>query len=252
MENASYIGLSLQVALRRQMDVVANNIANMSTTGFKNEKVLFVEHMVGPKGGQKTDMPGKMSMVSDYASYRDLAAGPVTQTGAPLDIAIQGSGYLTVQTPQGPRYSRGGALSLNNEGTLVDRNGLPVLDDGGGQIQIPERTTKITIGTDGTVSVAVEGQSNAQNQLGKIGLVKFDRPQFMQAQPGGLFSMTEPALPDLDSRVQQGSLEQSNVNPVLEMSSMIEIQRSYQTVSKMLDNEHERERNAIAKLSRIA
>jgi flagellar basal-body rod protein FlgF len=213
---------------------------------------MFLEYLVGPKGGQQTEMPGKMSMVSDYASYRDLTAGPVTQTGSPLDIAIQGPGYLTVQGPNGNRYSRGGAMSLNNEGTLVDRNGLPVLDDGGGQIQIPDGTTKITISGDGTVSVAVEGQSNAQNQIGKIGLVKFDRPQFMEQQAGGLYTSPDPALPDLDTRVQQGALEQSNVNPVLEMTDMITIQRSYQSVSKMLDTEHERERNAISKLSRIA
>ncbi|MDB5367247.1 MAG: flgF [Rhodospirillales bacterium] len=252
MENASFIGLSLQVALRRQMDVVANNVANMSTTGFKNEKVLFLEHLVGQNGG-KTDLPGKMSMVSDYGSYRDLRAGPITQTGNPLDIALQGPGYLAVQTANGLRYMRGGAMSVTSEGVLVDQSGRAVVDDGGGEIRIPDRTTKIAIGPDGSVTVAVEGQSGALQVVGRIGVYRFDRPNFLTAEAGGLLNANqEPALADTDTHIQQGMLEQSNVNPVLEMTRMIDIQRTYQSVQKMLDAEHERERDTIAKLAKAA
>lgn len=253
MENASYIGLSLQVALRRQMDVVANNVANMSTTGFKGEKVVFLEHLVGQTSG-KTDLPGRMSMVSDYGSYRDTRPGPITQTGNPLDIALQGPGYLAVQTPQGIRYSRGGAMSVTSEGVLVDQSGRTVLDDGGGEIRIPDRTTKIAIGPDGSVTVAVEGQGSALQVVGRIGAYRFDRPNFLTQEAGGLLNANqEPALADTDTTtIQQGMLEQSNVNPVLEMSQMLDVQRSYQAVQKMLDSEHERQRDTIAKLSKAA
>jgi flagellar basal-body rod protein FlgF len=252
MENASYIGLSLQVALRRQMDVVANNVANMSTTGFKGEKVIFLEHLVGQMSG-KTDLPGRMSMVSDYGTYRDMRAGPITQTGNPLDLALQGPGYLAVQTPQGLRYTRGGAFQVTSEGVLVDQNGRTVADEGGGEIRIPDRTTKVAIGPDGSVTVAVEGQGGALQVVGRIGVYKFDRPNFLTAEAGGLFNANqEPAIADTETHIQQGMLEQSNVNPVLEMSNMIEVQRTYQSVQKMLDAEHDRQKDTIEKLSKAA
>src|SRR5688500_10929571 len=117
MENSIYIGLSRQVALRRQLDVVANNIANMTTPGFKGQDVLFQQYMVG-KGSSDS-----YSMVSDYGSYRDARSGPVARTDNPLDVALEGDGFLVVETAQGPRYTRSGRMSIGPDRQLVDSNG---------------------------------------------------------------------------------------------------------------------------------
>ena len=239
MENSIYIGLSRQVALRRQLDVVANNIANMSTPGFKGQDVLFQQYMVG-KGGNDS-----YSMVSDYGSYRDTRPGPVSRTDNPLDVAIEGDGFLVVETAQGPRYTRSGRMTIGADRQLVDSNGLPILGEGDAPIEIPENATEITIAPDGTIS-------NVDEQIGRLRVVRFERQQFLAEEGRGLFSSTEPPQPVQNVRVHQGSLESSNVRPVIEMTRMIELQRQYQSTQRLLETEHENQRNAISKLSRLS
>src|SRR6185295_19128609 len=117
MENASLVGLSRQIALQRELDVVANNIANLNTTGFKADNVVFQEHLMpAARANQFAAADRQLSFVQDRATWLDLSQGPVLQTGNPLDVSISGNAFLTIQTPRGERYTRNGALQFNNTG----------------------------------------------------------------------------------------------------------------------------------------
>ncbi|HYD30401.1 MAG TPA: flagellar basal-body rod protein FlgF [Azospirillaceae bacterium] len=239
MENPIYISLSRQTALQRQMEMVANNIANMNTTAYKNQRMLFQEYVDRPAIGEK------ISLVQDYNTTRELREGPIQATNNPLDVALQGDGYFTVETMSGPRYTRAGHFRLNNDSELVDGNGLPVMGENDLRLQIPQNARTIDIKGDGTII--------ADNvQVGRIKVVRFEREQFMKETAGGLYVTDEQPLDAPDTKMAQGMLEQSNVQPVLEMTSMIEIMRQYQSNQKMMEAEHERQRTAISKLGRVS
>ena len=125
MENASLVGLSRQIALQRELDVVSNNIANLNTTGFKADNVVFQEHLMPlARANQFRGNDRQVSFVQDRATWLDLSQGPLEQTGSPLDVAVSGNAFLTVQTPRGERYTRNGALQINSTGELVTSEGL--------------------------------------------------------------------------------------------------------------------------------
>jgi flagellar basal-body rod protein FlgF len=245
MSNAEYVGLSLQTALRRQMDVVANNVANISTTGFKGERVMFLEQLSQANAASPPGKNSLLSMVSDYGTYRDTTQGSFNETNNPLDIMLQGDGYLVVQTPQGERYTRAGSLQLNVDGQVCDMNGFPVQGEAG-PIVIPQGDTKIKISPEG-------GISTESGQQGNFRIVRFAKDQFPVPAGGGTF--TAPAdqapLPASDTIVKQFGVEASNVQPVKEMTSMIELQRAYETVQNLLDAENTRQRNAVDKLTNL-
>ena len=243
MANAGYVGLSLQMALRSQLEVVANNVANVSTTGFKGSRSLFSEYLSNPTHASRSNFNARASMVSDSGTYRDFSAGSFKQTGNPLDVALEGDGYLVVQTPQGERYTRAGGLQLNSERQIVDANGYPIAGDGG-PITLPQADDKITITGEGAV-VTNSGQQ------GTMRIVRFARDQFVKATGGGLFSSTEPALPASDTTVKQFGLESSNVQPIVEMTRLIDLQRAYETVQTLMENEHSRERDTVSKLANL-
>jgi flagellar basal-body rod protein FlgF len=240
MENPIYIALSRQDALRRQMDVVANNLANMTTPAYKQQRVLFLEYLAKPASSPVE----KVSMVHDYGTIRNTAAGPISQTNNPLDLALQGDGYFSVDTRDGPRYTRSGRFQLDIDRQIVDPNGLPVLDEQDLPMVVPQNAGRITITADGIVTTE-------QGQVGKIKVVRFERDQFMNELGGGLYSTDEEPQQAPQTKVVQGAVEESNVQSVVEMTQMIEISRAYATNQKILDAEHERQRNAITKLSRV-
>ena len=243
MANHLLVGLSRQVTLERQMDVVANNVANMNTPGFKQQRMMFVEYLAKPENGTgRQALP--LSMVQDVAVLRDLREGPVNRTGNPLDLALQGNGYFAVETLDGPRYTRAGRFQLDPERRLVDVNGLPVLDDADGPIQIPAGVSDVTINGDGSIMTE-------QGPLGRIQVVRFEREQFMTEVGGGLYTTDEPPLAAEDTMVIQGAVEDSNVQPVVEMTQMTEILRQYQSNQRLIDAEHERQRSAIGRLTRV-
>ncbi len=240
MENPSYIALSRQNALQRQMEVVANNVANMNTTGFKQQRVLFTEVLERPA------MHEQVSFVQDRAVVRDLAPGGVVHTANPMDVALNGPGYFTVDTASGRRYTRNGAFGLNDQRQLVDGGGLPVLSDNGQPITIPQGTGSLEITSEGTVSTEL-------GPVGRLNVVTFKNEQQMLEVGNGLYASDEqpqPAPPE--TKVAQGALEQSNVKPVLEMTQMIEINRQYQQNQRMIENEHDRIRGVIQRLGRSA
>jgi flagellar basal-body rod protein FlgF len=236
MESPSYVALSRQEALRRQMDVVANNIANVNTTGFKQQRVLFTEFLERPSVHEQ------VSFVQDRAVVRNLNVGALAQTGNTLDFALTGPGYFTVDTASGRRYTRSGNFQLNNQRQVVDQNGLPLVDERGQPMVIPENAREIKVSSDGTVSTE-------EGDVGKFNLASFSREQLMTEVGGGLYvSDEQPQAVPADTKVSQGMLEQSNVNSITETTSMIEILRQYQQNQKMIDNENERIRTAIRRL----
>ena len=241
MENTTFVGLSRMSAMRRQMDVLANNMANMNSTGYKGEQVLFEEYLKGPTFGEKT------SYVTDYAMLRDTRVGKIEETGNSLDLAINGSGYLAVDTPQGRRYTRDGHLRLDGNRRLVTAGGHPVLDDRGRDIVMPAGEQGApSIATDGTITVG-------QQQVGKIDLVSFANQQELRNTVDGMYATSQtPTAAPATTTLQQGALEDSNVEPITEMTKMIALLRQYQNTQDMLDSEDSRVRNAIQRLGRTS
>ncbi len=238
MENATYTGITRQSGLMREMQVVANNIANLSTTGFRSEGVIFAEHVkaLGP------DNPS-LSMATATVRETLLIQGTLTQTGGSFDLAIEGDGFFLVETPGGERLTRAGAFTPNENGDLVTPEGFRVLDAGGAPVFVPQGAGPVGIAPDGTVSAG--GQP-----VGQIGLVKPINILGMVREDGVRFRADDGFEPALQGRMLQGFLEDSNVNPVLQVSRMIEVQRAYELGQSFLDKEDERIRSALRALGK--
>jgi flagellar basal-body rod protein FlgF len=234
MENSLSVVLSRQGVLTRQMDVIATNLANANTSGFKAESMIFSEFL---EPTSKSGPP--LSMVYDVTFLRDMSEGTMKGTNNPLDLAISGEGYFAVDAPQGERYTRLGAFQLDNQGQIVTLAGSPVLSAGGGPITIPPGTSTITITRDGTVSAdAVE--------IGNLRVVTFAEPQALSKDGNGLYDPKGQApQPTAEAVILQGMIEGSNVKGVVEMTRMIKVVRSYQAAGKMAENEHKRILDAI-------
>jgi flagellar basal-body rod protein FlgF len=244
MENMLLVGLSRQMTLERQLDVVANNVANINTTGFKADRSLFEEYLRSPAhedNFMRADR--RVSFVHDRATFHDFAAGPSEQTKNPLDISIDGKAFLVVQTPAGERYTRDGGLQINNQGQLVTASGDPVLGTS---------DKAINIAADGNITV-VEGTGRTDSVRGKLRLVAFADPQKLVKEGGNLYSAGQGIAPqpDTTSRINQGFIEKSNVNSVHEMSRLIEITRTYTQISTMLQQQHDLHRTAVEKLADV-
>ena len=251
MENTLLVGLSRQTLLERQLDVVANNIANVNTTGYKADSSLFEEFLTS--GAHEDNFVGadrRVSYVQDRATYRDFSQGAADQTKNPLDLAIDGSGFLVVQTPAGERYTRDGGLQLNNQGQLVTVAGNPVLGTSG-PIVFQPTDHDINVTPDGTITV-VEGNSNVDSVRGKLRLVSFADAQKLLKEGANLYSAGEGAAqPDATSVVQQGFIEKSNVSAVSEMSRMIEVTRAYTQISTLLQQQSDLHKTAIQQLAEV-
>ncbi|HHY48656.1 MAG TPA: flagellar basal-body rod protein FlgF [Alphaproteobacteria bacterium] len=244
MENAQLISLSRQVALQRQMDVVANNLANLNTTGFKGEELLF-EEFVMPVARDNTSAMGdqNLSYVQDWGTMHDLSPGSIEVTGNPLDVALEGDGFLAVQTPAGERWTRSGALQINSEGVLVDLAGNPVLGDGG-EITFAPNETDIAIDSTGAIS------TNA-GAKGRLRVVEFADPQELVREGGNLFSGGTP-IAATNTRVTQGAIERSNVSGVAQLTEMIRVQRAYESVTAIMQRQDELRRTAIQRLGNLS
>jgi flagellar basal-body rod protein FlgF len=250
MDNTILVGLSRQVALGRELDIVANNIANINTTGFKADGSIFEEYL---SPAARTNVDGKVSFVRDLGTWHDLSQGAVEQTGSPLDIAIDGKGFFVVQTPRGERYTRNGALQVGSNGNLMTADGLPVLGDGG-PITLQPNDREISINSNGTISVRA-GTSTIDSVRGKLRIVSFGQSQSMQLtkEGGGMFAAAAGVTPqpDTTSRVAQGAIEKSNVRGVVEISRMIEITRTYTQIATMLQQQSDIRNTAVDKLADV-
>ena len=253
MENALLIGLSRQMVLERQLDVTANNLANVNTNGFKSDHALFEEYLrSGAHEDNFVSRDRAVSFVQDRGTFRDDSQGAVQITNNPLDVAISGGGLFAVQTAAGERYTRDGNLHLNNLGQLVTSAGDPVLNAAGAPIVFQPTDHDVNIAADGTITV-LEGTSRADSIRGKLRVVSFASAQQLLKQGGNLYAATEGAAAQVDSKstVQQGYIEKSNVNSVTEMSNMIAISRAYQSVANILQQQSDLHKNAIEKLADV-
>ncbi len=235
MESPWLIAISYQAALRREMDAVANNMANMNTPAYKAERMMFAEYLVRP---QKN---APMSFVQDKGMMRDLREGPLTKTGNPLDLALTGDGYFVIDTGQGERYTRSGRFQLDADGQITNQLGQRVLSAAGQPIIVPPGTANISIAPDGTVSAGTE-------VIGTIGIVAFDNPRGLKREANNLYVSDAAPRPAEGTHVMQGMLEESNVNPIEEMTKMIEIHRAYASNQRLLQDEHDRMRRAIGQI----
>lgn len=252
MENALLVGLSRQMTLDRQFDVVANNIANINTNGYKADHMLFEEYLTSGAHEDNFKSPDRrVSYVQDRGTFRDFTEGALEQTNNPLDVAISGDAFLTVQSAGGERYTRDGNFHLSSTGQLVTANGDPVLGTGG-PIVFQPTDHDITISADGTITV-LEGTARTDSIRGKLRLVNFTDAQKLLKQGNNLYAPGEgeTATPDTKSTVRQGFVEKSNVSSVVEMSRMIEINRTYANVANMLSQEADLHKSAIEKLASV-
>jgi flagellar basal-body rod protein FlgF len=232
METTAYIALSRQMALRQQMEIIANNVANMATTGFKAETILL-DPVIAPAGARQ-----RLAFVQDIATVRDVSGGPMIETGNRLDLAIEGPGYFVVETEAGLRYSRNGQFRLNGFGELVTQTDHPVLDDAGAPIALPPGTEGIVVGAGGTVS-------GPDGIVGRIAIVTFADEQRLRKVGDGLYETDQPAVPVPDAQIAQGMLEGSNVRPIVQMTEMMMTVRAYQGTQHLIDSHHDLQRRAI-------
>jgi flagellar basal-body rod protein FlgF len=247
MDNSLLVSLSQQLAAYRAMDVIANNLANVSTPGFKREAAKFEEYVTHTRPAEGQNGTQAVSFVKDAGVMRDVSQGNVEQTGAPYDVAIAGKGYFAVQTPAGLRYTRDGHFSLDNNGNLVTTQGYQVQGDGGA-ITITPNDGDINIAPDGTISSVVRGVGN---QIAKLKVVDFADPSAMTKQGANLLSTGQAPTAPASANLRQGALEASNVQPVIEISHMIEVMRAYEATATLSKSQEDMMRQAIDKLGQM-
>jgi flagellar basal-body rod protein FlgF len=253
MDNTLLIGLSRQTVLQRELDIVANNIANLNTTGYKADGAVFSEYLEGgARAGRAAPSDRGLSFVQDRMAWHDWSQGTVQQTGNPLDVAIDGDGMLVVQTERGERYTRNGALQIGPTGEIVTSNGDKVLGDSG-PIVLQATDKDIVITKDGTVKVREGVSLTTDSTRGRLRVVKFANPQQLQKDGGSTYSAPDGVVPQpvASPNVVQGTVEKSNVRAVVEMTRMIEISRAYTEVASVLQQQNDLRRNSIQQLAEV-
>jgi flagellar basal-body rod protein FlgF len=254
MQNALLIGLSRQIAVGRELEVVANNIANLDTVGYKRDGSVFEEFMMpiaSARSFQGADR--RLSYVQDRATWHDFAPGPPKQTGNPLDAAIDGDAFFVVQTSRGERYTRNGAFQLNAAGELVTSTGDQVLGDGG-PIVFQSTDNNIAINPDGSITVREGALSTSDSSRGKLRLVRFENVARLQKDGTSMFAAPAGTTPDAapqSVKVVQGAIEMSNVRPMVEMARMVEITRTYTQIAGLLQSHGDLRRAAVDKLAEV-
>lgn len=244
IDNALLVSLSRQVALRREMDVIANNMANINTSGFRSAEVLFEEHLMAGAEATANKRPDRaISYVMDRGTLHNFEPGALTPTDNPLDLAINGEGWFVVETPQGERYTRNGGFQLTSTGHLVTSEGYRVLGDSGPMIFNDEDRT-ISVAGDGTVSTEA-------GEKGRLRIVRFADHGSLKAEGDTVFSAEGEAENLEQPRIVQGMIEKSNVRPLFEMSRMIEVTRAYASMTSMIERADNLRRDAISALGRI-
>jgi flagellar basal-body rod protein FlgF len=242
MDNITNIALSRLSSQQQAMDVVANNLANASTPGYRAERSVFADWLVREPAGAEPQGGRTLAFGQTRATYRERTEGTLSQTGNPLDLALQGDGYFTVQTQQGPRLTRAGRFTLGRDGTIADENGDALLDASGQKMVVSRADTDLTVRADGTL--------RSQNGvLGQIGVVAPRDPNRMTAEGSRLFRADVPTAPVAAPKMLQGTLEDSNVQPVSEITRMISTERDFQFVTQMVEAEGQRRQSAIDKIA---
>lgn len=235
MTNVSYVALSRQAALAREIDSIANNIANANTSGFRRDAFIFSEFVSAVRDApsiSQTRIGGRMT---------DASQGDLISTGGDFDVALEGEGYFAVETPYGQRLTRNGAFMLNDQGVLVTAGGHPVSGEGGAAIVIPIDARDVSIGADGVVSAGAD-------VFGRLEILDADPTEIVR-EGEDFFRANRDASPVVGGVIRQGFLEGSNVNAVMEISRMIEVQRAFEIGQQVINEEADRARRAVEVLS---
>lgn len=242
MDNATTIVLSRLIAQTRAMDVTATNIANASTPGFRAGRMLFSDWLAREPAGAEPPGGQVLEYTQDRATWRDRQPGTLRHTGNTLDLAIAGpTGWFTVQTPNGPRLTRAGHFQLNAQGGVVDDEGNALLDSNGRPLQTTPADTSLSIAGDG-------GLSSNNGPIGKIGVVEPTDETKLQAEGSRLFNSTAPTTAVAAPHVVQGAIEDSNVQPIVELNRMTNDLREFQFTTQFLQGESDRQNGAIDKI----
>ncbi|WP_281301168.1 MULTISPECIES: flagellar basal-body rod protein FlgF [unclassified Iodidimonas] len=244
MDTLLSIGLSHQGAMLRRMDVIANNIANASTTAFKRERVVFQDYLFTMKGEGPKELRD-VRMVLDYGVVPDMSKGEFIMTRNPLDVAMENEGFMVIQSDEGERlYTRNGNFRINIDGELTTQTGQRVLGVNDQPIRINPDDTNIIITEDGTMRSDL-------GDIGQIQMVQFANYQGLERRGDSLFATEREELPPAELRLVQGALEGSNVNPIEQVTSMINVLRSYQSMERSLNTYSEQQDRAIDRLSQV-
>lgn len=237
MQSSLYVGLSAQIALRRQLDAMANNVANANTTGFRADEIRF-EQMVSATGDKN------VSFASTGDTYVQRRSGSMVKSDNPLDVAISGEGWMALQTPTGTVYTRDGRMTMAENGLLQSINGHAILDAGNAPIRLNP--------TDGPVSISRDGMLTQNGiQVGALGLFSIDQQAKLTRADNSSVIPDRPAVPIIDFRFSsfmQGFTENSNVNPVMEMSRLVMIQRSFEEMTNTMESSESSFTDAIKTL----
>lgn len=246
MGSVNYVSLSMATALQRSMDATAHNLANASTAGFKTRYALFES----VDSGSSTNPDESVNYVQDRGQYVDTSQGMMIPSGNPLDVAVSGAGWLAYEAENGETaYGRDGRLTILPDGQLATLTGAPVLDVGGAPITLPGDVGQdVVIARDGTIT------DRAGARLGQIGIFAVTNPNDMIAIGNGMFLPSAnggEATAIEDAQIVQGFVEQSNVQPVIEMTRMMDIQRAYEQATKIMSDRNELTEKAIQRLGRV-
>ena len=241
MDLISTIAASRSVAQQRTLEVIAGNIANTNTPGYRAERVQFSDWLTRQSGSAAPPGGRTIAYVQDRATWREQREGTLTHTANPLDLALSGDGYFTVSTPRGPRLTRDGRFGLMPNGTVADASGNALLDTAGQPIQVAPSDTRITVAGDGTVS-------SENGQIGRIGVVTPQDALRLTAEGGTLARADTPTAQAAAPALVQGAIEDSNVQPVLEMTRMLDGLRQFEALAQFMQAENDRQQAAIDKL----
>ncbi len=247
MDNTKYIALSRQMALWKQMDIVSNNMANMNTSGYKQDEAVFSSFVTRTKNAEGF---GRIPVyfTQDYGIFKDFREGAIVQTGNTFDLALQGDAFFAVETAGGERYTRKGQFTLDGNGQLVTSEGNAVMSENNEPFFFAPGETEISIAENGEVSTE-------NGVIGRLKLVSFADNQKLLKVADTMFENTQGngmVINPQEVRVVQGAVEKSNVDPISEMTRLIKLQRSYEMVQSMIDEEHERLSNTITAYSQLA
>lgn len=242
MENSLYVALSHQTALVRQLDMVANNMANVNTTSYKQTSPLFTQYLDESMSADRPPVD-KISYVQDFGTIRDFSPGALNATGNPLDLAINGEGFFVIETPDGEQFTRNGHFKIDADGLLVNSDGFPLLS--------VNRTPFFFAPNEKEINITRDGMVTTENGIiGQIRVVGFSSLQKLRETYNGLYTTTTDNQPfDMTPNIEQGMLEASNVQPVVEMTKMIQLQRAYEAAQRMIEREDARITSAINALS---
>lgn len=240
MQNTGYIALSRQTALWRRMDAIANNMANMNTTGYRGQDMMFTDYLVRTPNTDSA-FRDQVRFVTDYGQVNDLTPGPQKHTGNAMDLTLHAPDtFFAVEAFGGEKYTRAGSFMLDEQGKLVTHEGQTVLSDAGTPIFIAPNEAQFVVSETGTISTE-------NGQIAKLKVVRFETPQDLRRVGSSLWESNagQDPIAAPQAQVSQGALEGSNVNGVIEMTRMIDVQRAYQQTQNILEREDDRIRRTI-------